>query len=497
MKADVDPSSLLRRLVERITFGATQAEVALAESLGYEGYLEHHLSVGDAAEDPLLTARLATIPTLSYTGAQLFDPALVPNQGIVSTQLQDATVLRQAFSVRQFYERMVDFWSDHFSIEINIDTVRVLKMLDDRLVIRPHALGFFPAMLSASAQSPAMLSYLDNDQSRAGALNENYARELMELHTLGVDGGYTQQDVVEVARCFTGWDWWRANANPPELRGTFRYRNDRHDNNAKTLSPVFNLDNPGQPLVIPAGGGMGDGLLVLDILGRHPTTARYIAKKLCRRLVGEQCPQSTVDAAAAAYMNNGQGQIGDIKAMVRAVLRPNILADSPKRLKRPNHLVASMLRLVVRNVNDVTSTSTLRTSHLGAMGHLPFAWNAPDGYPDFDGYWSGQVLPRWNTGMRMLSNTGGTAGGISGVVVDGAVLTAIFPTQNTRAQVLDRINELFFGGGLPAGERAVIESYLPAAGNLTNAQKRDAVGLALAARPFSGAEAVISLGGRA
>ncbi|HLP85206.1 MAG TPA: DUF1800 family protein, partial [Phycisphaerales bacterium] len=182
VKGDVDPSSLLEKLVDRITFGVTPEELTLARQLGYQGYLEYHLN-HLAIDDSAMDTRLAALTTLTMTYPQL----LTQTFGFVRNELTEATLVRAVFSKRQLFERMVELWTDHFNIEIA--TVQYYKTADDRDVIRPNALGTFPNLLNASARSPAMLYYLNNDVSTAANPNENYARELMELHTLGVDGG--------------------------------------------------------------------------------------------------------------------------------------------------------------------------------------------------------------------------------------------------------------------------------------------------------------------
>ncbi|MGQ0626512.1 MAG: DUF1800 domain-containing protein [Phycisphaerales bacterium] len=485
VSADVDPGALTRKLVERITFGATEAEVSSANALGFSGYLEAQMALTAGDEFAPVTARLAGVsgsndfPWLNSTNSALFAQQSVSIGPIVSS-LIDSTIYRAVFSRRQLFEKMVEFWSDHFNIDVNVDQAGWLKLLDDRTVIRPNALGTFPALVNASARSAAMLNYLDNDVSRVGAINENYARELMELHTLGVDGGYTQNDVIEVARCLTGWTWWNRNPPLPDDIGTFRFNGTLHDNGSKTLSPIFNLANPNQNLVIGANGGMNDGLTVLDILTRHPNTARYVARKLCRRFIGEDCPQPVIDRVQNAYLTSTP--IGDIKTMLRAMLTPNILNDATARLKRPFHLFASAMRVVLPSEANMTAWSFLKTTHLRPAGHLPFNWNPPDGYPDANSYWSGQLLPRWNFGANLVTSnnaSGGTSGGINGVGVNAAAVDAVLAVQVTAVQALDRLNATLFGGGMLASERARILAFLPAVGNLTATQKRDAIGLAI------------------
>ena len=187
------------RLVRRITLGVTKDELARAKALGYRAYLEEQLKpslIDDRAVQAFVTSNY---PTTQQRPESLY----VQNGGTVMTQLQEATLYRAAFSRRQLHERMVEFWSDHFNI--NRNDVGYYKVADDRDVIRRHALGKFGDLLRASAHSPAMMEYLDQVRSRRGNTNENYAREIMELHTVGSEGGYSQQDVAELARVLTGW----------------------------------------------------------------------------------------------------------------------------------------------------------------------------------------------------------------------------------------------------------------------------------------------------
>jgi uncharacterized protein (DUF1800 family) len=448
---DVDPASLLNKLVRRVTFGYTPAEGALAQSLGYQGYLEHHLNHLAIEEDPNLLVKLASLTTLSMTYSQIRGVG-VPS---TRTQLQEAAVLRAVSSTRQLYERMVEFWTDHFSIDAYNGDDQYYKTIDDREVIRAHALGSFPQMLAASAHSPAMLYYLNNDISTAVKPNENYAREIMELHTLGVDGGYTQQDVQEVARCFTGWTIYPSSSGAA-LWGTFRYNPATHDNGAKSVLG-FN---------IPAGGGQADGDLVLQILATHPNTAKYIAKKLCAYLLGYNVPQATVDAVASTYSSTG----GDIKSMIRTALAPDRLAAALPKLKRPFHHFVSTLRGMP---STVTSTTSIRTRLSGA-GHLPFAWPTPDGYPDAPEYWQDNVLARWNFGASMLNNE------IGGVSVDA---TAFFTGATTADASADRINLNMTGNQLASTDRNELRDYmLP--NNPTPQKQRDSLGLAAGSPSF-------------
>jgi hypothetical protein len=447
--ADVDPGSLLIRLVQRITFGATQQELALANTMGYQGYLEYQLDpflIDDAA----LGARLGVLETLNMSYNEY---VALNNISRVIAEFTEATILRAVMSRRQLYERMIEFWNDHFNIYIRNDGNCYLNPIHDRLMIRPNAMGRFADLLLATAQSAAMLYYLNNDVSTASNPNENYARELMELHTLGTGSGFTQQDVSEVARCFTGWTWWRRDAG--DLNGSFRFDPSIHDDGEKIV-----LGH-----VIPSAG-IDEGLMVLDILASHPATASFIARKICRKFIGESCPRTTIDQVARVYSQTR----GDVKAMLRAALLPNVLASSPPKYKRPFHMIVSALRALPVTIN---TTAGLH-DHLDATGHRPFHWNTPDGYPDTLSYWQGHVIGRWNFGAALAQ------GHIAGVTVNHA---AFFQGLNTASAMADRINHRIFAGELPAVDVIDIGDYLRP-DPPTPTRQWEALGLAIGSPAF-------------
>ena len=253
---------------------------------------------------------------------------------VLLSNLTRATILRAVLSRRQLHEVLVNFWSDHFNIDPSKGDCKWLKSADDRDVIRPHAMGNFREMVRASALSPAMLWYLDGRVNRhkgAGDRpNENYARELMELHTLGVHGGYSQEDVMEVARCLTGWT---VRDQKQFFKGRVEFRKEEHDDGAKR---VLGVD-------IPAGLGAGDLDRVLEIVALHPNTAKYIAWKLCRRFIADEPPASAVAATAAAF----SASKGDIRTTLRALFAtPEFFAGEARgvKFKRPLHFIVSALR---------------------------------------------------------------------------------------------------------------------------------------------------------
>src|SRR5205809_2243726 len=281
---------------------------------------------------------------------------------MIVTELQRAALLRAIYSERQLYEVMVDFWENHFSIFANKDDDRYLLTSFDRDTIRPFALARFRDLLGASAHSPAMLYYLDNWRSSVprpypakgdkpagvdGGLNENYARELMELHTMGVDGGYTQQDVQEVARAFTGWS-----VEAPQRSGEFTFRPRMHDDGQKVV--LGHKVNE---------GGMKDGEMVVDILAKHSSTARFISTKLVRRFVSDDPPQSLVNRVADVYKQTG----GDVREMLRAIFISREFSSSQAigaKTKTPFEFAVSAIRLL----NGATDGSGQLAQMIARMG---------------------------------------------------------------------------------------------------------------------------------
>ncbi|WP_396222487.1 DUF1800 domain-containing protein [Gemmatimonas sp.] len=434
------------RLVRRATYGPRAADIADVRAVGYQRWLNDQVTmrIDDSTVDAEVAARW---PNLSRNGIDLVNV----NAGTLRTELQAATLHRATFSRRQLYERMVEFWTDHFSIDI--EKVGYLKVLDDREVIRKHALGKFSDLLKASAKSPAMLAYLDQNLSRAGAPNQNYVRELMELHTLGVDGGYTQQDVDELARVFTGWTIAGA--------GDFAFNASRHDFGAKTVLGTT------IPAASPSTGaeGVKEGELMLDVLLKHPSTGRFLATKLLKWFVTPEPTTEQIDAVAGAYRATG----GDIKRMVRATLNEGWLAQAPLKLKRPFHLVASALRgtsAVVANISGSLNSVT-------ALGQPLFLWDTPDGFPDLMEYWVGNITPRWSFATSLASSNSATT-----------VRVNVAPyLTGTPDAALDRLNAEMFGGEMAPATRDQLRAYLTG-GTFNETRMREALSLAMCSHDF-------------
>jgi uncharacterized protein (DUF1800 family) len=409
-------------------------------------------------------------------------------------QLVSAKVLRAVESERQLQEVMVDFWNNHFNIDIRKQPCGVLKIVDDRDAIRPHALGKFRDLLGASAKSPAMLVYLDNFQSttdtppmpqrvrrrpglgagqaapvlprkkRQGGLNENYARELMELHTLGVDGGYTQNDVREVARCFTGWGLGTpegtrvAGKGKYSPAGSYAFFPNLHDNGEKVVL--------GQ--AIPAGGNAQDGEKILDMLASHPSTMRHISTKLCERLVSDDPPASLVDKCVTTWKRTG----GDIREVVRTIATsPEFYSRAAYRskIKSPFEYAVSSVRALGGSYEPAAAggrerytvkppkgggylniNTTTLIGQVGTMGQPLFQYQAPTGYPEDSRKWvsSGALISRLNFALAL---TGGNLREVNLPALNEADVKA-----SSAGRLIDRVAGQVLYGGIAPSTRATL-----------------------------------------
>ena len=372
----------LRLLLSRLSMGFDPAELERARQMGHQAYLEQQLDPA-SLPDPDMDARLASYQTLHLSPAEL-----QTNWGdqpqVAFDEVKNVVVQRAVHSRRQLLERVSEFWNDHFSVDHLRGEVQWVWMGEkERLVTRPNALGSFPALLSGTAFNASMLHYLDNWLNTASAPQENFARELLELHTLGVRGGYTEVDVVEVAKCFTGWTILLNDTTPNWLRGVF--------------VPV--LHSPGDKLVL--GHVIGndpphlDAQRVLDILAAHPSTAEFLARKLLARFLTPDPPDALVVQVRDTYLATG----GDIRAMLRVVLARENLAFATPKFRRPFHFVVSLLRGIGADVQDPLAVVLLMSD----MGQMPFGYATPDGYPDTVEAWGSALLPRWDFANLLLT----------------------------------------------------------------------------------------------
>lgn len=362
-------------LLNRITWGARPEEVERARQIGLEAFLDEQLNPFEI-DDSAAEIALADLVILNMDRQTSY--RLENKEYRCYMALTEGMVRRSVVTQRQLLERMVDFWTDHFNIPSDELGPDLLVM--HREVIRKNALGSFRNLVFGTAQSPAMLTSLDNYLNVAEHPNENYARELMELHVLGVDGGYTETDVKEVARAFTGW------TIQDSTETGFYFDPEVHDTAEKTILG-HNL---------PAERGIEDGLHVLSILVNHPSTAHFICFKLCRRFVSDDPPSNLVDSAAAIWMETG-GQIAPVLRHI--LLSQEFFAATGQKLRRPLEFFIGALRATGTTFRDFYIMEEM----LQDLAQVPYGWHPPDGYPDVGGAWmnSGGLLARWNTAMRL------------------------------------------------------------------------------------------------
>lgn len=468
-------STAILHLLQRTTYGPRPGDVAAVRAMGTGTWLERQLDpvrIDDAAVDRALGAW----PTLGRSIADLhreyprpdaetrrklasgeMSPRELREQypmnrrpGWIVAELQAARMLRALASGRQLQEVMVDFWFNHFNVFSGKGEVRWYVTAYERDVIRPHALGRFPDLLRATARHPAMLFYLDNWVSarpgftptrgpRAGrpaGLNENYARELLELHTLGVDGGYTQADVTEVARAFTGWTIDR-----PRQDARFVFRPIMHDPGAKRVR--------GRTI---GAGGQGDGEQVLDLLAAHPATARFIAGKLVRRFVADEPPAALVDRVAATFRDSG----GDIRAMLRVILTSREFRAPETvgaKIKKPSEYVASAARAVGATADTDGALALARAA--AEIGEGLYGAAPPTGHPDRAEAWvnPGALLARLNFALALVENR------VPGVRV-GVDDLAGGVDRRQPAAVLQRLLTTLLNGRVSEETRGVLTAQL-------------------------------------
>ena len=328
---------------------------------------------------------------------------------VVARDLQEGKILRAVYSNRQLDEVLVDFWFNHFNVFLDKGADHYLTTEYERDAIRPHVLGKFRDLLEATAKSPAMLFYLDNWESvgpstpdafprgpnaQRRGLNENYGRELLELHTLGVDGGYTQKDVTEVARCFTGWSIDR-----PQMGGGFRFAPRQHDLGEKIVLGVR----------IPEGGGEKDGQKVLDIVARHPSTAHFISKKLAQRFVADDPPAALVERMAQTFLKTD----GDLRAVMQTMLESRefwSVGAYRSKMKSPLEVVVSAVRSSGGNVDFANAL----VNQVAQLGEPLYRKIEPTGYSNSSREWmnTAGLMARMNFAVQLSSNK------VPGVTVD-------------------------------------------------------------------------------
>jgi uncharacterized protein (DUF1800 family) len=484
-KSALSEDERITHALNRLGYGPRPGDVERVRQMGLARWIERQLEPGRIPDERVESA-LKAFPTLAMPVPELVRAYPQPDQKVLAkiqsgemsqqemravaplekrpfripVELQAAKLTRAVLSERQLEEVMTDFWFNHFNVDARKGAVKWMIADYERTAIRPHALGKFRDLLLATAYHPAMLFYLDNWMSTRAdlvvptgplkgqkrGLNENYAREIMELHTLGVEGGYTQQDVIEVARAFTGWTIDR-----PREHGTFLFRPGAHDNGAKRLL--------GQSL--PAGGGEQDGVRVIDILSRHPSTSRFIATKLVRRFVSDEPPPALVERAAKTFRDTD----GDIRrVVVTIVTSPEFFSAEAYRakIKTPLEVVASSVRALAGELAPPAAAGSPRpgggyalAQQVNKLGEPLYQQQPPTGYPDVAEAWvnTGALLGRMNFALGLTANR------VPGVRVD---LSRAVGSADRRKpeQVLDALLRSVLQGQATSQTRSVLAAQL-------------------------------------
>jgi uncharacterized protein (DUF1800 family) len=401
--------------LNRLGFGARPGDVDRVLQIGVDQWIDQQLHP-EAISDRAVETRLQEFPTLKMSDADLLEKYYQPivearknlkdakseeemdpkdradmqmlrrNAQQVVGDLVSQRIIRAADSDRQLNEVMVDFWFNHFNVFAGKAIDRFMLTSYERDVIRPHIWGRFEDLLLATAKSPAILFYLDNARSRSGAINENYAREIMELHTLGVDGGYTQKDVTELARVFTGWS-----IAMPRQGGGFVFRPFLHDRGEKTVLGVR----------LAAGGGMEEGERMIRFLARQPATAHHIAYQLCQRLVADEPPKALVERVAKRFLDTD----GDLRQTVKAVIDSREFWDPQayrSKVKSPFEYAVSAVRAVDGQIVDARPLAR----ELQKIGEPLYGAQPPTGYSDKADAWvnTGALLNRLNFALALAAN---------------------------------------------------------------------------------------------
>ena len=496
----LSPHDSALHVLNRLAYGPRPREVDRVARAGVMRWIEQQLAA-DGLRDDQVTARVREFKVLGYdrealaerymnaqrerqrmqremaeTGDSVRPRGAGPMREFreLGGELQQLAVVRALFSERQLNEVMVDFWTNHFNVFIGKGADRFLMPSYIEETIRPRALGRFEDLLVATAQSPAMLFYLDNAQSiapgskppfppaqrRGGqgvrtGINENYARELLELHTLGVDGGYTQHDVIEVARIFTGWSI----ARPREGAG-FVFRDWAHAGGDKiVLGTTFRT------------GALDEGLRLLRFLANHRATMHHVSAKLCARFVADNPPDGCVDAAVAAWQRTG----GEMRAVLRAIFTaPDFWAPQAMRtkVKTPLEFLVSAARATGAQPDETVRLAQV----LRFLGQPLYLQAAPTGYGETEATWvnSGALLGRMNVAVGLA------AGRLPGVAVD---LDSIVPLTRDAAQLVNDVNATVLAGIMTPHTRTVILQQLADIGDARQARAL-AVGLALGSPEF-------------
>jgi uncharacterized protein (DUF1800 family) len=480
-------------VLNRLAYGPSPADIDAVHQMGVAAWIDRQLHP-DWIPDDAVTAKLRDFPTLALNTAELYaqfppvnvqarlaglNPAnsedreailqAIPKEDLprqIPIELISAKLVRAVESKRQLQEVLADFWFNHFNVSVEKGQVKWMATSYERDAIRPHMFGTFREVLGATAHHPAMLFYLDNWLStkepepkkgerapgKPGAmgLNENYARELLELHTMGVNGGYTQKDVREVARCFTGWS-----IDMPRYIGDFVYRDRAHDKGSKVVLGV----------VIPPGGGQEDGERVLDLVASHPSTARFIATKLIRKFVADEPPAALVEKVSAVFLKTG----GHLPSVYAAIFSSDeFWSDGAfaSKTKTPLEFAVS----AVRAFGGTTNGDMALAQAVERMGEPLYRSQPPTGFPETAEAWvsAGALVSRINFGLALAANR------IRGTNVD--IFKYVKPAARSNPDaVLDSLSSVVLGRSLaPATQGTLRAALAEAAGEGAHGQLRPA-----------------------
>ncbi len=374
----------VRHLLRRATFGFSAADVASVEQIGIEAWLAQQLDP-QSIDDGALDGFLQRYPALTLTSAQIRDRE-EDNGGRTRADqdLVEAAVVRQVFSNRKLFEVMAEFWANHFNVVTPSDDDRGRRTVEDREVLRANALGTFAEMLSALVKSPGMLRYLNQNTSRGdgdNVPNEDFARELMELHTVGRDNGYDEDDVKEAARLLTGLTFDNGES-------VFTYDPDRH-----YVGPVSIM------AFTHANGSAEGGLAAIEefvaYLARLPQTATYLSSKLARRFVADEPPTSLVDSLAQVYLANDTAIVPWLQALFASAEFANSVGQ---KTRRPREHVAAAVNAIGLGLRGDPDDDGRLIGIARALQDAPYFWATPDGLPDVKEQWisSGNLVTRWN-----------------------------------------------------------------------------------------------------
>ena len=448
----IDPAF---HLLSRAAYGSWPGDLERVRSLGTERWVEEQLDPANI-DDSACDLRARRFETIWHDPGTCYEY----KKPVLREEITRHTLLRGVYSKRQLFEVMVGFWTDHLNINLEKGDCIYLKPADDRLVIRAHALGRFKDLIRASATSPAMLVYLDGKENKRArpedVPNENYARELLELHTLGVDGGYTQTDVYEAARALTGWrlrNGWR--------RGTVFFDPSLHDDGEKQVLGRS----------IPGGGGSADVDRLVDIACRHPSTAVHIATKLVRRFVAEEAPASLVKRVAEVFVSTD----GDIKSLLRTIFAAEEFKNARGlKFKRPFHYIVSSLRALGAD----THAHQPLIEYLQRMGQGPFQHPTPDGYPDRTAPWLGTLLWRWNFAFALAANR------VPSVDISVDELLKAIGSAGSSGPQVPRLIPYFVGRTASKNELKALEDYVSGAQVDTQNYRAELIALVLSSPAF-------------